>query len=119
MQVTLYGIPNCNTVKKARDWLQQKGIDYVFHDFRKQGINKTLVQGWSSKVDWQTLLNRRGTTWRKLAIKNADKLGKADAIKIMCQHSSVVKRPVLVKGSRVWVGFDADIYNTIFATVKK
>ena len=119
MKVTLYGIPNCNTVKKARDWLQKKGIDYVFHDFKKQGITKTLLQGWSTKIDWQTLLNRKGTTWRKLEIKNADKLTKADAIGIMRQHSSAIKRPVLVKGSKVWVGFDADNYTTIFTTEKK
>lgn len=119
MEVTLYGIPNCNTVKKARDWLQNKSIDYEFHDFKKQGITRALLQGWSSKVDWQTLLNRKGTTWRKLEIKNADTLTKSDALKIMCDHSSAIKRPVMVKGNKVWVGFDEDIYNTIFTTVKK
>ena len=119
MKPTLFGIPNCDTVKKARDWLQRHNIEFAFHDFKKQGIDRKRLQAWSQKIEWQSLLNRKGMTWRKLSISNADNITKAQAFALMCEHSSIIKRPVLVKGAKVWVGFDPTLYQCIFISTKK
>lgn len=93
---TLYGIPNCDTVKKARLWLTEHGVDYVFHDFKKQGVPLDHVQQWANQLGWEPLVNRKGPTWRKLdAALQATVVDAASAMAVMQVHSSVIKRPVI------------------------
>jgi Spx/MgsR family transcriptional regulator len=112
MSITLYGIPNCDTVKKARAWLAQQGVDYTFYDFKKQGVPPDRLDGWMAAVGWEKLLNRQGTTWRKL--EPAAQAGAADAAgarALMLAQPSVIKRPVVEwNGSNTTVGFDADAW---------
>lgn len=115
MTTTLYGIPNCDTVKKARTWLTQNDIDHAFHDFKKSGIDRNLVQHWLQHVEWETLVNRKGTTWRALSDERKAAIVDADsAIALMLESPSVIKRPVLVIESGAHVGFSADLYQRIF-----
>lgn len=108
----LFGIPNCNTVKKARDWLDAQHIAYTFHDFKKQGANVELLKGWLEQMPWEKLVNRAGMTWRNLT--EAEKHSVTDAqsaIALMQAKTSVIKRPVLVKnGKIVALGFDEATY---------
>ena len=110
--VTVYGIPNCDTVKKARTWLTDHGVAYVFHDFKKQGVPAELLPGWLTAVDWQTLVNRKGTTWRKLDDTTRDAVNGAEsAITLMLAQPSVIKRPVVVwQEGAITVGFDAEVF---------
>lgn len=110
--ITLYGIPNCDTVKKARTWLADRGVDYTFHDFKKQGVPADLLPGWLATVGWQALVNRKGTTWRKLdAAAQAAVVDDATATALMLAQPSVIKRPVMVWGDgAVSVGFDAEMF---------
>jgi arsenate reductase len=113
--ITLYGIPNCDQVKKARTWLDTHGQPYVFHDFKKAGITADLVDGWLKHLDWETLVNRKGTTWRGLP--DARKAAVADARSasaLMLELPSVVKRPVLELNGTVHVGFSDVNYQRIF-----
>ncbi len=105
--ITLYGIPNCDTVKKARDWLTAHGADYQFHDFKKQGVPTALLPGWIESAGLDTLINRRGPTWRKLdAATQASVVDTPSAMAVMQEHSSVIKRPVVVwSDGLVTVGF--------------
>src|SRR5580704_10691285 len=107
MRVKIYGIPNCDTVKRARAWLDQKGIVAKFHDYKVEGANREIIASWLRHTDWETLLNRRGTTWRKLpdAKKTAVK-DSASATALMLEQPSLIKRPVLEYGDKVLVGFD-------------
>ena len=112
---TLYGIPNCDTVKKARAWLTAQGVGYTFHDFKKQGVPKDRLAAWCKAAGWEKLLNRQGTSWRKLdADVQARTIDSASAQALMLAHASVIKRPVVEWGSddaafvtAVSVGFDA------------
>lgn len=115
-QITLYGIPNCDTVKKARVWLDAHGIDYVFHDFKKTGLDAALVQTWLRDVPRDTLINRKGTTWRGLSDdRKAGITDDASAVALMVEMPSLIKRPVLHTGSLpTQVGFTADHYQQIF-----
>ncbi len=110
MTITLYGIPNCDTVKKARRWLADANIDYVFHDYKKAGITEAKLKAWSQSVGWETLLNKRGTTWRKLDVPNKNKLTQSAAIKLMKEHTSMIKRPVIEGGKQLLVGYDEASY---------
>lgn len=105
--IGLYGIPNCDTVKKARAWLGARGVAYAFHDFKKEGVDPARLAAWSDAVGWETLLNRRGTTFRGLS--DADKAGidAAQALRLMVDHPSLIKRPVVELADGVLVGFDA------------
>ena len=104
----LYGIPNCDTVKKARDWLTEHGVDYQFHDFKKQGVPADQLARWAQAAGWETLLNRKGTTWRKLdAAAQAGAKDSAGAQALMLANPSVIKRPVVDWGKGITVGFDA------------
>jgi arsenate reductase len=107
--VTVFGIPNCDTVKKARTWLTEHGVDFVFHDFKKTGVPADLLPGWLVAVGWEKLVNRKGTTWRQLDDGNrAAVVDAASASALMLVNPSVIKRPVVVWGDgRVTVGFDA------------
>jgi arsenate reductase len=113
--LTLYGIANCDTVKNARTWLLEHGIDFTFHDFKKQGLERATAQAWLKEADWQTLVNRKGTTWRKL--EDAQKEAVVDsgsALELMLATTSVIKRPVLVGAGPVQVGFTPERYAALF-----
>jgi arsenate reductase len=105
--ITVYGIPNCDTVKKARAWLTEQNIDYVFHDFKKQGVPAALMDIGLAHVGWEALLNRKGTTWRKLdAVTQSSVVDAASAKAVMMAEPSAIKRPVVVwSDRRVTVGF--------------
>ena len=109
--ITVFGIPNCDTVKKARQWLSAHGLDYQFHDFKKQGVPSDLLPVWQKAAGWEPLVNRKGTTWRGLS--DADKARAASrdgAIGLMQQYPSLIKRPVVETGSSLLVGFDETRY---------
>ncbi len=109
--ITLYGIPNCDTVKKARAWLAGRGIQADFHDYKKQGVPEAALRGWVKALGWETLLNRKGTTWRKLDPARQAQVADADsAIALMLEQPSVIRRPVLVRGDTLLAGFDADAW---------
>ncbi len=108
--ITLYGIPNCDTVKKARKWLSDNGKDYSFHDYKKQGVPEKELRGWVKQLGWETLLNKRGTTWRKLDEETRESVDEASAIQIMLDNPSIIKRPVLSSGKTLLVGFSAEEY---------
>ncbi len=112
---TLYGIPNCDTVKKARAWLAARGVEHGFHDFKKQGVPVALLDGWIARLGWEALLNRRGTTWRKLdPARQAAVVDAASARALMLEQPSVIRRPVLVRGDTLRAGFDADDWARLF-----
>ncbi len=112
--ITVYGIPNCDTVKKARAWLTAQGVDYRFHDFKKQGVPPSQLPAWIEAVGWETLLNRRGTTWRKLdAATQSAVTDAASASALMRAHPSVIRRPVVEWGTQLTVGFDASAWATL------
>lgn len=106
--IILYGIPNCDTVKKARGWLTEHGVEHQFHDFKKQGVPPEQLARWAQAAGWETLLNRKGTTWRKLdAATQAGAHDSASAQALMLANPSVIKRPVVDWGKGITVGFDA------------
>ena len=111
---TLYVIPNCDTVKKARTWLDAQKVPYDFHDFKKQGVDKARLKDWSDKAGWQILLNKAGTTFRKLPDADKENLTEAKARRLMLENPSMIKRPVLEKDGRLFVGFKPDEYAAIF-----
>ncbi len=112
--VTLYGIPNCDTVKKARTWLTDQGVDYAFHDFKKLGVPADRLPDWIAAVGWEKLVNRKGTTWRKLdSATQASVVDAATASALVLVQPSVIKRPVVVwADGLVTVGFDAASFST-------
>lgn len=105
MTITLYGIPNCDTVKKARKWLEAKGIDYAFHNYKKQGADAGKIAGWVEQAGWEVVLNRRGTTFRKLSDADKEGLDMAKAVKVMVANPSCIKRPVVEYPGGLLVGF--------------
>ena len=112
--ITVYGIPNCDSVKKARVWLTDHDVDYVFHDFKKQGVPPEAVDLWLTHVGWDVLVNRKGTTWRKLdPALQASVVDKTSARALMLAHTSVIKRPIVVKGRRVIVGVNPEAWATV------
>ncbi|HEX8884866.1 MAG TPA: ArsC family reductase [Noviherbaspirillum sp.] len=114
MAITLYGIPNCDTVKKARGWLADNGIDYVFHDFKKSGVTRAMLEAWLADIPWETLLNRRGTSWRGLPEERRNAVGSADdAITLMLETPSLIKRPVLAKDGATYCGFSENQYRDL------
>ena len=110
MTTTIYGIKACDTMKKARDWLDAHGVAYAFHDYKTVGIDRAHLQAWSKVVGWETLLNRAGTTFRKLPDADKQNLDEAKAIDLMLAQPSMIKRPVLVRGEQLLVGFKPDVY---------
>jgi arsenate reductase len=112
---TLYGISNCDTVRKARIWLSSHDVDYQFHDFRQDGLSHKLLKAWATAVGWETLLNRRSQTWRKLADKDKTDLTEARALKLMQAEPTLIKRPVLEVRKRVYVGFTPADYQKLFS----
>ncbi len=111
---TLFGITSCDTVKKTRRWLDEHGIDYEFHDFRTDGITQAQLQAWCDRLGHETLLNKRGTTWRRLPGDVKASIDKAKAIQVMQENPAVIKRPVLDVDGRLFVGFSDNSYRDIF-----
>ena len=107
---TIYGIKACDTMKKARDWLDGHGVAYGFHDYKTAGIDRATLQGWAAKVGWEVLLNRAGTTFRKLPEADKSGIDQAKAIDLMLAQPSMIKRPVLEVGSELLVGFKPEVY---------
>lgn len=114
-KITIYGIPNCDTMKKARAWLAEHRIDAAFHDYKKDGISRAKLEAWSKQVGWETLLNRAGTTFRKLADEDKEGLNQKKAVALMLAQPSLIKRPVLeFSGETPLVGFKPDAYAAAF-----
>ncbi len=112
--IKMYGIRNCDTVKKARKWLDDNAVEFQFHDFKKHGLNSEQLASWEQAVGWETLLNRRGTTWRKLPEDIRDRIGAASAHHLMLENPSIIKRPVIENQGAVSVGFNADEWAACF-----
>lgn len=110
MAITIYGIKNCDTMKKARTWLDSHGVTYDFHDYKTAGIEKGTLKKWSEALGWETLLNRAGTTFRKLPDADKEGLNETKAIALMLAQPSMIKRPVLDLGAKLLVGFKPEIY---------
>ena len=113
--VTIYGIKNCDTMKKARAWLDARGIAYAFHDYKSAGIERGRLEAWAREVGWETLINRAGTTFRKLPETDKTGLTAAKAVALMLAQPSMIKRPVLDIGGKLLVGFKAEQYEQAFS----
>ena len=112
MSITIYGIKNCDTMKKARAWLDKHGIEYAFHDYKTAGIERDRLELWAKKAGWETLLNRAGLTFKKLPDKDKQDLTEEKAIALMLDQPSMIKRPVLDLGSgKLVVGFKPELYD--------
>ena len=109
----MYGIRNCDTVKKARAWLDKQGLPYQFHDYKVSGIDVARLRRWSAQVGWEALLNRSGTTFRKLPEQDKTGLDETRALSLMSAQPSIIKRPVVEVGERLVVGFKPDVYVTL------
>ncbi|NOR71952.1 MAG: ArsC family reductase [Methylomarinum sp.] len=107
---TLYGISNCNTVKKAKDWLQDNGVDFQFHDYRKQGLTAELLDSFEAALGWEKLLNKQSTSWRALSADQKSNVSKETALKYMLETPTLIKRPVLDTGEKMIIGFKAENY---------
>jgi arsenate reductase len=110
LAITVYGIKSCDTMKKARTWLESNGVQYAFHDYKAVGIDAEVLKRWAGEVGWEVLLNRAGTTFRKLPDEQKAGLNERKAISLMAAQPSMIKRPVLEKGNKVLVGFDPAVY---------
>ncbi|MGN6516642.1 MAG: ArsC family reductase [Rhizomicrobium sp.] len=112
--VAIYGIKNCDTMKKARAWLDKRGIEYDFHDYKAEGVARAVIEAWTNAVGWEVLLNRAGTTFRKLPDTDKENLTAKKAIALMLAQPSMIKRPVLDVGGKLTVGFRPEIYEGLF-----
>lgn len=115
MTIEFYGIPNCDTVKKARAWLDGHGVAYRFHDYKKEGADPARLAAWADAVGWEVLLNRAGTTFRKLDEGDRADIDRARALALMAAHPSLIKRPVVEHPGGILVGFKPDRYEAAFA----
>ena len=113
--VTLYGIPNCDTVKKARIWLSEHGVEFTFHDFRKDGLDGATVESWCARMPWEILVNKRSTSWKKIDADVRDNLSRDTVVALLVEYPTLIKRPVLDTPEQLEVGFNADLYQQIFA----
>lgn len=115
MTITMFGIPNCDTIKKAKKWLEAEGIEFEFHDYRKQGITERLVTSFCSELGWELVLNKRGTTYRQLTQEQKDTLTEEKAVALLVEQPAMIKRPILKVDGKLHIGFKADQYAAIFA----
>lgn len=113
MKVTIYGIKNCDTMKKARTWLDKNGVVYAYHDYKAAGIERDRLEAWAAKVGWELLINRAGTTFRKLPDKDKEGLTEKKAMALMIAQPSMIKRPVLEAGGKIVVGFKPEQYEEL------
>ena len=115
MSTTLYGIKNCDTMKKAFKWLETNNINYEFHDYKKSGLPEDLAKDWLASEGWEQIINKRGTTWRKLDDDVKNSMNDTQALAVMLDNPSIIKRPLMIKDGEMTLGFkDAD-YQTIFS----
>jgi arsenate reductase (glutaredoxin) len=110
-KVILFGIKNCDTMKKAFNWLSENGVDYEFTDYKKAGVAAAHLADWSQRAGWETLLNKRGLTWKKLTEAERTDVNEAKAIELMAQYPSLIKRPVLDTGRQLIIGFTPENYS--------
>ncbi|MAI41504.1 MAG: ArsC family reductase [Candidatus Azotimanducaceae bacterium] len=115
--LTIYGIKNCDTVRKARAWLATRGIEYQFHDFRTDGLTDQLVSKWISQVGWVTLVNKRSTSWRLLDDTIRKKLSDTNIVSVLTQNPTLIKRPVVTLGEAIIIGFKEDEFITVVASL--
>ena len=115
MTIDVYGIPNCDTVKKARRWLDERSIEYAFHDYKKEGADPERLERWVAAEGWEALLNRRGTTFRKLGEADKADIDAGKAVRLMEAHPSAIKRPVVEYPGGLLVGFDEDEWRKALA----
>jgi len=113
MKTTLYGIKNCDTMKKARSWLESHGIDYEFHDYKAEGIERARLESWLNVAGWETLLNRAGTTFRRLPDDAQANIDERKALRLMLEQPSMIRRPVLERGRTLLVGFSPEKYSAL------
>lgn len=111
---TLYGIPNCDTVKKARNWLDEHRINYRFHDFRADGLSRSQVKSWIADLGLETLINKRSTGWKNLSDTQRADLNEESAVQLILDNPTLIKRPLLETTQRRSVGFKADMYSSLF-----
>ena len=111
--IKIYGIPNCDTMKKARRWLEASGIEYDFHDYKKLGVPEKNLKNWVQQTGWEAVLNKRGTTWRKLDDDIKSNIDEAAAIQVMLDNPSIIKRPVLESDKLLLIGFKQDEYKQL------
>jgi arsenate reductase len=111
--ITIYGIKNCDMMKRARAWLDEHGVAYAFHDYKVAGIDRAAVEGWAQDVGWEVLLNRAGTTFRKLPDADKARIDEKKAVALMLAQPSMIKRPVLETGGSLLVGFSSDTYASV------
>ena len=110
-KIIIYGIPNCDTTKKAMAWLSKNKIPFSFHDYKVEGISKKKLDEWFTKADWETIFNKRSTTWRELAEEEQKKItNPSSAISLILKHTSIVKRPVIEYGNKLIIGFNEEQY---------
>ncbi len=114
MSIAIYGIKACSTVKKARDWLDEHGIAYVFHDYKIEGVDPERLKAWCEEFGWEVVLNRSGTTFRKLPDADKENLDAGKAIKLMLAQPSMIKRPVVDLGAKRLIGFKPELYGAAF-----
>ena len=113
--IKLFGIPNCDTIKKAKKWLEQNNIEYTFHDYSKDGVNSEMVNNFCQQLDWQQVLNKRGTTYRQLDDATKENLNAESAVALLVEQPAMIKRPILEKNGEFHLGFKADQYQSIFS----
>jgi Spx/MgsR family transcriptional regulator len=113
----MYGIPNCDTIKKARKWLDAHNIEYRFHDYRKDGLTRKQLEQWEKVLGWEAMLNRRGTTWRKLPAETRDNIDRKSALTLLLEQPAMIKRPLLEidNGNKLLLGFSEDNYNELLS----
>ena len=111
---TLYGIANCDTIRQARAWLQQHGVDHEFHDYRKHGLDAELLERLAGELGWEAMLNRRGTTWRKLPEALRDRIDRESALRAMLDQPALIRRPILEHAGRCYLGFSPGDYEELF-----
>jgi Spx/MgsR family transcriptional regulator len=112
----MYGIKNCDTIKKARKWLDTNGVEFVFHDYRKDGLTNELLNTLESSLGWEAMVNKRGTTWRKLPDETKDSMDKALAVQTMLDNPAIIKRPILDAGKALELGFSDTTYQQLFTS---
>lgn len=112
--IKMYGIKNCQTMKKAMTYLESKGIEFEFHDYKKQGIDQASLSEWLTQKPWDEIINKRGTTWRKLTEEQKTDIDNSKAIQLMIANPSLIKRPALMVDDKLYLGFDESLYQSIF-----
>ncbi len=110
----MYGIKNCDTIKKAKKWLEAENIEFTFHDYKKEGVDEALFKSWISELGWEALINRRGTTWRKLPDEQKENMNDTSALAAMLDNPSIIKRPLLIHNGQKTLGFKAEEYTAIY-----